>query len=280
MDINAVVEEIWKSLENIDKIADKNGIPKEDIKIIKKGFKKVKKVIKGYKTSGSPMTPSENSSKNDIEGRVRELVSKELKEKLTLNKSEDEQIKDIVRQETNELKHKQMEKHYKQLLQDKARTQLIIDDIMPVVASIPARHYPEILRTKSKYSDEELVLLLSDLQLGSKVDKNETGGLGEYNIEIFKHRLNTLINEVIEFTEKQKSSINIPKLHIAFLGDIVDGETIYRGQAHEIDMDVANQVFTGCDLLSSAVDRLSDYFPSLYMAIMVELAKKAKQKIM
>lgn len=45
-------------------------------------------------------------------------------------------------------------------------------------------------------------------------------------------------------------------------------------------MDVANQVFTGCDLLSSAVDRLSDYFPSLYMAIMVELAKKAKQKIM
>lgn len=175
------------------------------------------------------MTPSENSSKNDIEGRVRELVSKELKEKLALNKSEDEQIKDIVRQETNELKHKQMEKHYKQLLQDKARTQLIIDDIMPVVASIPARHYPEILRTKSKYSDEELVLLLSDLQLGSKVDKNETGGLGEYNIEIFKHRLNTLINEVIEFTEKQKSSINIPKLHIAFLGDIVDGETIYKG---------------------------------------------------
>jgi len=74
-----------------------------------------------------------------------------------------------------------------------------------------------------KRTDEDMVLVFSDLHIGHEHTLEETGGLSEYNLEIFLQRMENLKKAITDIYELHSKLYKIPRLHILSLGDIVDG---------------------------------------------------------
>lgn len=81
---------------------------------------------------------------------------------------------------------------------------------------------------------EVAVPLVSDLQL-AKVTP-------DYNSAVAEERMERLADKIIRLTEIQRSDHPVPEAHVVFLGDIVEGEMIFPGQAHLIDAGLYRQV--------------------------------------
>jgi hypothetical protein len=79
------------------------------------------------------------------------------------------------------------------------------------------------LRSGGHSTPEEMVLLLSDAHVGLGVTKAETGGLGEYNTDMFLRRAANLRKGLIEIYGLHSKLYRLPKLHIMCLGDMVQG---------------------------------------------------------
>jgi len=106
------------------------------------------------------------------------------------------------------------------------------------IPKLPPVRAPKI-QIKTGLSEEEAVLVISDVQAGLTTSHKESGGLGEFNSQV-------LIQE-IEYLKVSLASImkyhpNIKRLHVWFNGDIVEGEDIFGGQLREIDQNVIEQV--------------------------------------
>ncbi|MDD5012612.1 MAG: hypothetical protein PHQ66_03135 [Candidatus Nanoarchaeia archaeon] len=117
----------------------------------------------------------------------------------------------------------------------------------------------------SQHSGQELVLLFSDCQIGEKIDYEETP-FGEYNSDIFRKRLNLLYDGVIGITERHRKDTPINKLNIFMLGDIVDGEKIFRGQSARVDSNVVDQFFTGAESISNFLHSLENHYQKIHVS--------------
>jgi hypothetical protein len=91
-----------------------------------------------------------------------------------------------------------------------------------------------------KLDQEDIVLVISDVHVGSWVSPDATGGLGNYSYEIFVRRLERLIKAVFSILSYMPH--HVPRIHVVFAGDIVDGGRIFKGHARQTDLIVAQQV--------------------------------------
>jgi DNA-binding XRE family transcriptional regulator len=80
-----------------------------------------------------------------------------------------------------------------------------------------------ISRGSKGATPEEMVLVMSDAHVGLAFTHAETGGLGEYNKEIFARRAENLRKAVYEIYKLHSNMYRMPKLHILCLGDMVQG---------------------------------------------------------
>lgn len=134
-----------------------------------------------------------------------------------------------------------------------------IERTKDVIASIkPPRKFRKIIY-KGDYKPQSLVVLFSDAQIGEKVDLEETQ-LGEYNIEIFKKRVENYYDSIMSITDRHRKTTPINDLHIFMLGDIVEGSQIYRGQGSRITDNLMDQFFKGKDIVSRFVSEISGNF--------------------
>lgn len=84
------------------------------------------------------------------------------------------------------------------------------------------------------HGEEVAVVPIADLQLG-KVTPT-------YNTEICEERMEKYAEKIIKLIEIQRSDHPVKELRIWLLGDIVEGEEIFGGQAHLIDRSLYAQV--------------------------------------
>lgn len=98
---------------------------------------------------------------------------------------------------------------------------------------------PPTIKIPSAMHEEEVVLVISDVQAGTKTSAKETGGLGNFNTEILMQQIDYLGDAIQSI---MKYHVNVKKLNVVFNGDIVEGETIFRGQQREIDMNLVEQI--------------------------------------
>lgn len=75
--------------------------------------------------------------------------------------------------------------------------------------------------------EEVAVATLADWQLGKRTES--------YSTKICEERINLFGDKVIELTNIQRKDHPVRKIHVWALGDIVEGELIFPGQAHLID---------------------------------------------
>lgn len=98
-------------------------------------------------------------------------------------------------------------------------------------------------------SDEALGFLLSDLHLGkfSEIDNEIV-----YSLEIAKSRFEQIGQNARHlWTDYMKTVHRIEDVHIFFVGDIIDGEQIYRTQAWNSELPVVKQVTFAADLIKN-----------------------------
>ena len=118
-------------------------------------------------------------------------------------------------------------------------------------------------RTFTAVSVIVVVLLLGDMHLGSIAKKHYLNGLSEFNIDIFKRSLEKLLEETITVLRERRKLRNLEKLHVFMLGDIVDGEGIFQGHAHEVDVTVIDQILEGSTLLAQFLSSLTKEVPEI-----------------
>lgn len=108
---------------------------------------------------------------------------------------------------------------------------------------------------QGKGDEEELVLLLSDIQVGHKTPST--------NLKIIGERMETLTQAVIKCTSLQRNSIPIEKLHVFLMGDMIQSEDILT----KVDLDslecvLKDQIFKGAvPMVEKLLLNLAPVFP-------------------
>lgn len=135
-----------------------------------------------------------------------------------------------------------------------ATQSIVVEAIRDAVQPIPAapllpppaykggRHKPHILQA-----------LLGDIQFGTFIDRQDTGGLSHCSVEAFYERARAWVEAILTITEIHRNAYPVDVLEVVGLGDYVEGETIYLGQAHHIDQPVLDQVFVGSKIIADCL---------------------------
>ena len=119
-------------------------------------------------------------------------------------------------------------------------------------------------KQKYKFTKQSMVLLLSDTQIGEKFIEEDTG-LYSYNLDIFKKRLEYLFKKTVLITDMHRSSVPIDDIHILTLGDIIENESIYKGQGGYIEEGVLDQFFHAIEYISNFFRSIAGHFKTVYV---------------
>lgn len=184
------------------------------------------------------------------------------KEKITLiNASNAKELERVTRELAYyKSEHSKQQGQIKKLYKDTASTELIVNAIAQKNITIPSyeRMYTPI---RKKDIDEEIViLLLSDLHIGERVSKEEMGGLGEYDLQIFKERIQRLTRSVTRILSILKKTYKLPELRIYGLGDFVNG-LIHEELVETADGDIIDWLYeSGGAVVAQCLLELSSMF--------------------
>jgi hypothetical protein len=133
---------------------------------------------------------------------------------------------------------------------------------MDAIAGLNIKPIPVKVKATEK-SRTDMHQLISDIQLGQYTDPELTAGLAKYSYKDFVKHTEQLLEKIILFKETVYGKMDMRKLVLNFLGDIVEGETIYPGQAHYIDQCVVDQLFFGLGHIISMIQSLAAEFPQI-----------------
>lgn len=131
------------------------------------------------------------------------------------------------------------------LVDQAALNELLVQAVTDGVKLAPPviwRPAPEIM-LKEPVVEEVPVALLSDIHGGTLVDAEEMGGLGEFNMEVFRRRLDTYQSRIAHAIDLHRRDAKIRKMVVYMLGDMMEGEVIFDGQAFRIELIVTDQLF-------------------------------------
>lgn len=178
-----------------------------------------------------------------------------------------------ISEDTEQIKQKiidtALKNNEKLIKRDQGRTQIIIDNCKAAIYRIPKPKsadytYPKS-RSSKKYRAEHLGVVLSDLHIGESYTLEDTGGLAEYNLSIFKQRLERMKKSVFEITERHRLMYDIPELHIFCLGDIVAGASgTGAWNDNYINLSIFDQLFEGTEALRNTIAAWSKNFKKVH----------------
>ena len=110
--------------------------------------------------------------------------------------------------------------------------------------------------------EEQPVLCLGDTHFGHW----EPSGEHKFDKEIARERMLQATQKFIATTHDRRNSAKIDKCHLYFMGDMVEGEMMRNGQAHEIDVPVFLQaMFYAPAAMAECVISLAAEFAELHV---------------
>lgn len=139
----------------------------------------------------------------------------------------------------------------------------------PVVEVQPIR----VVKTGGKpLKDRPQVTLwfeFSDLQLGTVMTAEQMGGLNKHNwviwlekLRIWKERSIAIVRQYLEL------GYQVDQVVFAMLGDMVEGQDIFKGQVWQIDRHVVDQALLGANDTAAAFSEIILTFPDLQFKIL------------
>jgi predicted phosphodiesterase len=113
---------------------------------------------------------------------------------------------------------------YEAVLSDKSNKDVIQHIFEQVVSEHTPVPLPESYPRSGGITEEHAVLCIGDLHFGEVVDKEQTGGIATYNLDVGKRRLDETVDTAIDIIKNHLKGYHVPKIHIFLLGDLVSGE--------------------------------------------------------
>ncbi len=108
-------------------------------------------------------------------------------------------------------------------------------------------------------------LLLSDLHVGEVVNFEVTGGMNEYNLDIFRNRMGYLLDLVINLIDLRRGKLDIPKLTILADGDFISG-LIHDELLKTNQVNVMEQTMFAACIVAHIIMQLSHYFEEIHFS--------------
>ena len=108
---------------------------------------------------------------------------------------------------------------------------------------------------KRKGSPEVAICLLADWQWGKVTP--------EYNSDIAGERIERYAEKAVKLIDLQRAHHPVKEARIYLLGDLLEGEEIFPGQAHRIDASLYSQLFRGAEALAKLVRSIAAAVPSV-----------------
>lgn len=143
-------------------------------------------------------------------------------------------------------------REYNRLLRESARYEHLVDRMERAISEI------EPLKFSSCYepnqTNVEAVLILSDFHYGLEVDNV----LNEYNVDIAKDRLKTLLDKTIYYCNIHR----VQKLHLGLAGDLICG-AIHLQSRVAAEEDLISQVINVSELLANFINSLRANIPEV-----------------
>lgn len=113
-------------------------------------------------------------------------------------------------------------------------------------------------KTKTHGDEEVANPVIADWQVGKKTVS--------YNSDVCRERIALFGDKVERITNIQRSDHSVKRAHVYALGDMVEGEDIFPGQAFEIDSSLYKQVIDGVEILSDFLRRMLSTFEYVHFA--------------
>lgn len=146
----------------------------------------------------------------------------------------------------------------RQLQRAKSRTSDLVEAVergakeAALITGVPAPVKPPKRKPATHKDAETAVVHFSDLQIGKVSDS--------YDTQIAIERVHTVVDKVRRITEIQRADHPVPKCVVLFGGDMVEGNGIFPGQAHEVDSTSYAQLFAATRLMVEVVLSLLEDF--------------------
>ena len=157
---------------------------------------------------------------------------------------------------------KQNERLLKELEKQRNINQVFIDNCLGTISKctfIPAK----VPRKERVKQDQEFHALNSDTHCGEVVDPEWVQGIAEYNSELFIGRMNLWAEKICLFRDQDKNSLGLNKLVMYMLGDHMEGELIYKGQAYNIDLITMDQFMLAFQTYVDIILFFASVFPKI-----------------
>lgn len=130
------------------------------------------------------------------------------------------------------------------------------------VIALPKVVAPKPTVKAKKVVNEIGVLLLSDTHIGERVDKDDMGGLNEYNFNIFTKRMKKLAVGITSIKRKMQG-YNLEHLEIIALGDMVGNSNIHEELASTSEETLIESIFNGALITSQFILELLTEFKTI-----------------
>lgn len=111
---------------------------------------------------------------------------------------------------------------------------------------------------RRKGTPEVAILIAADWQVGKKTPT--------YSTEIAAARVKKLGEKVERLVSIQRTDHPVREVHLFLLGDLVEGENIFPGQAHLIDASIYSQIFSTAEMLAGLVRKLAANFEKVHVS--------------
>jgi len=139
-------------------------------------------------------------------------------------------------------------REYNKMLTSDARADHLVERLIEAANIAPLENYSDLFKFKHHASSEESILFCSDWHYG-QVSNNIWN---EYNTEICLQRVSKLFDKVSSALQEH----NIKTLHIALLGDFVNG-AIHTGSRVASEENTCDQLMHVSEILANFINTLS-----------------------
>lgn len=144
----------------------------------------------------------------------------------------------------------------RQLADEKRRTDQLVAAVYQgahdAVAGMDLRPVPRPKLPKRSGGEEVAVAVLSDWQTGKRTPT--------YDSDVCAKRVALMAEKVIELTEIQRAHHPVKRCHLWLLGDLVEGEMIFPGQAWLVDSSLYVQVQRVAEMVERFVRTMLETF--------------------
>ena len=161
-------------------------------------------------------------------------------------------FEELVEVEKGAARDRQQARAERREIQELARWENFCEMIKDAITPLDFKYKPRPQPKAKSRNAEQAVLNISDAHFGKKTSK--------YDMKIGEKRFTQLVDSVIDIISIHRQSYPIDILNVFWEGDILDGENIFRNQAHYLDAHVVDQIFKMAPPVTDQLARLANEF--------------------